>query len=116
MRKNLFNKIYNEAQIEIIVRSEDMPVRGNYIVSGDDAYDKEQEDNVIAKMEWNEWAWCVVQVRATWNGLEASDYLGGCSYESEKQFREDGYFQDMRNQVIQQLTTTAETIAQSVNI
>lgn len=44
----------------------------------------------------NPWAWCSVTVRAEWCGLVAEDHLGGCSYESEAEFRAPGgYFDDM---------------------
>lgn len=107
------DKIYNEATIEIFVSPEDMPVRGNYIVGGDDAYDKKQEDKIIAASEWNEWAWCVVEVRGTWNGLQTSSYLGGCSYDSEKEFREDDNFCSMRMEVCEELTKLAQKIVNS---
>lgn len=44
----------------------------------------------------NEWAWSVANVRVSYHDvLVASDWLGGCSYESEADFRAGGYFTDM---------------------
>src|SRR6476659_7189825 len=37
------------------------------------------------------WAWCVVTVTATLDGLTGRDSMGGCSYASEGEFRENGY-------------------------
>jgi hypothetical protein len=48
----------------------------------------------------NEWAWCTVKVTAYIPGtdLEESDYLGGCSYKSQRDFERSGYFADMKLQ------------------
>ena len=43
----------------------------------------------------NEWAWCTAKVTVTIGGLTATDYLGGCSYESESDFKAGGYYSDM---------------------
>lgn len=70
---------------------EDMPVRGNAMASGDDAYDKAVEDEILADLEsGNEWAWCVVKVTATgvFNGVKFHGvaYLGGVSCKSREDF------------------------------
>jgi hypothetical protein len=84
---------------------EDMSVRGNAMASGDDAYDKEVEDAIIADLEaGNEWAWCTVKVTCTleissghtWTG-EA--YLSGCSYRNERDFLEaNDYAEQMKHE------------------
>ena len=58
----------------------------------------------------NEWAWCQVQVKATWTDpetdeeYEGSDYLGGCSYESEESFKQPGgYYDDMKDSAYEEL-------------
>lgn len=44
----------------------------------------------------NDWAWCRVTVRASWEGFSGTNSLGGCCYESEADFRTPhGYFPDM---------------------
>lgn len=44
----------------------------------------------------NEWAWCCVAVTVECEGIEETDYLGACSYDSERDFRNDsGHFDDM---------------------
>lgn len=55
-------------------------------------------------MRGNEWAWFCAKVTASWNGIEAADYLGGCSYESEANFRECCYAY-MCEQALDQLNT-----------
>lgn len=57
----------------------------------------------------NDWAWCCVQLTATYEDaihgeLTASDSLGCCSYESEADFRRPGgYYSDMVNSVLDDL-------------
>ena len=52
----------------------------------------------------NEWKWCIVEVKGEFNGLEFSDYLGGCSYESEEEFiKTSGYYKDMCQTVLKGL-------------
>ena len=76
---------------------EDIPVRGNAIASGADKADQEVEDTILADLErGNEWAWCTVKLTASYGGLTGVDYLGACSYASEDDFRQDGYYEDMK--------------------
>ena len=50
----------------------------------------------IAKINNGELAWFVARVTIECDGrLLATDYLGGCCYESVDQFRRDPYFYDM---------------------
>ena len=49
------------------------------------------------------WAWFCAKVTASWEGHSASDYLGGCSYESEEDFRKDDYFQDLCDRALEEL-------------
>ena len=75
---------------------EDMPVRGNAVASGDDAYDRRVEDGIIARLEsGDDWAWCCVRVDAHLGGLTGTAYLGGCSYADEAGFRRGGYYESM---------------------
>lgn len=108
----LAKKIRKEAVISLRAEPEDCGVRGNALASGDDAVDKAMEDKIINDLnDGNEWAWCTAAVRATWNALEATDYLGCCSYESAEDFkRPGGYYQQMVDTVIDELVKQAETI------
>lgn len=75
---------------------EDMPFVGNCMASGDDEVDAEAEQWIRDQLDaGNEWAWCCVKVTATFKGLEATDYLGGCSYKGEADFKSGGYYDDM---------------------
>lgn len=53
----------------------------------------------------NEWAWCIAKVETDWRGLIAIEYLGGCTYANEADFKAGGYYADM-------LDTTHETLTE----
>lgn len=102
-----------EVEFEVIAEYEQMRVRGNVIVSGDDAFDKEVEDGIIERLNNGDvWSWAMVTVRASYKGITANDYLGGCSYGSEEDFKKGGYYEDMKqnayNQLIEQLKDLAK--------
>jgi len=82
----------------IEVEPDDNPVRGNCVVSGDEAADKACEDEIIRRLHNGEvWAWAVVEVVAECEGFEGHDYLGGCSYKDEKGFiQANDYYLDMK--------------------
>lgn len=98
-------------EFEIILHNEDQPVRGNAIASGDDKYDTKVENRIIKQLEsGNLWAWCVVEVKATFEDLEASDYLGGCSYRNQRDFEKGGYYEDMKDRAFEALSAKVEKI------
>jgi hypothetical protein len=71
----------------IVCEPEDIPVRGNALVSGDDAEDKAQEDSIIADLrKGNQWAWCFVHVYAEFRGFKGDAGLGCCSYADQADF------------------------------
>lgn len=91
------------AGVRFLIEAEqdDTPVRGNAMASGDDAVDREVEDDILAKLASTVWAWCVVRVvcRYDFGGstFEGDDYLGACSYEDEAAFVKPGdYWDDMK--------------------
>jgi hypothetical protein len=82
-------------RITLHVEPETEPVRGNALVSGDDALDRACEDELLARLErGDEWAWCQVGVTVAVGDLSATQWLGGCSYEGEADFRAGGYYDD----------------------
>jgi hypothetical protein len=59
----------------------------------------------------NEWAWCTIKISVSYGGLTANDYLGACSYESEKDFvLGGGYYDDMVTTALKELATDLEKI------
>lgn len=93
-----------EPEIEIICHEEECPVRGNAQASGEDDLDREMEDQIIARLESGDiWAWCCVEVKASFMGLSESEYLGCCSYDNEADFCSDGYYSDMKQEAVDRL-------------
>ena len=64
----------------------------------------------------NVWGWCSIEVKAkftTEDGeeVEASDYLGGCSYHSRRDFMEPGgYYDDMKKASYAELCLKLEVL------
>ncbi|MBF0350934.1 MAG: hypothetical protein HQM11_07865 [SAR324 cluster bacterium] len=87
-------------RVDILNYPEHVPVRGNYIKSGDESYDKECEDRVMEEMEWNDWAWCTVQVTVKFDVLTRSATLGCCSYKDKDEFKASGYYEGMVDECI----------------
>jgi hypothetical protein len=106
-----------EHEVEFIIEHEpeDEPIDGNA-----SAIDDETDRKVV---KWirdqlrrgNSWAWCKVKVSAAWNGFIGSDYLGCCSYKSEKDFKQGGYFADMRVEALaalnREIAATSDKLA-----
>jgi hypothetical protein len=59
----------------------------------------------------NDWAWCTARVTVTWNGLEGVDYLSCCSYRNERDFRNDGYYDDMIHEALADLNRKVAAMA-----
>lgn len=97
------NLTKDDVSISIECLEENVPIKGNVIVSGDDEYDKEVEKKVARRLRYNSWAWCCVRVTAKWNSFEGETYLGCCSYKNEKDFMADGYYEQMVVEALSQL-------------
>jgi hypothetical protein len=88
-----------EVNFEIIAIPDHSSVRGNALISGDAAIDRAAENSILRQIErGNVWAWALVEVKASYKGITSSDYLGQCSYKSEKDFKKGGYFEDMQKE------------------
>ena len=94
----------NDVEFIFECEPEHTPVRGNLVVSGDDKQDRKDEDMIINELNsGNQWVWFCAKVTAKYKGFEGVDYLGCCSYESEADFKKDGYFEDMKVQALEDL-------------
>lgn len=63
---------------------EDLPVRKNYISSGDQEFDRKCEDRIIELLDdGHDWAWCRVTVKASWKSFSVTESLGGVDFGSE---------------------------------
>ncbi len=64
----------------------------------------EDTEHVLAGIErGNPWAWFTARVVAAWNGFEEDEYLGRCSYASEWDFKDGGYYESMVHAVLERL-------------
>jgi hypothetical protein len=107
-RENMPCKTLTEEDVEIelaVFPEEDLPVVGNACYSGEEEYDQMVEDEILARLEQNDvWAWAMVRVSVEWEGLSSTQYLGGCCYESEEDFRSNsGYFECMVREALDKL-------------
>lgn len=100
-----------EIKISLFVSPEYESIHGNASAI-DEETDRETEEWIENELRnGNEWAWCQIEVRAEWNDLSASDYLGCCSYRSMEDFKQPGgYYDDMRNEAISLLNDKAQSI------
>lgn len=84
-----------EVQIEVFIEPEEMEINGN-ASAVDPVTDAEAFAWIRDQLDrGNEWAWCSVKVEVRYNDIVATEYLGGCSYRDEKEFRDGGYFDQM---------------------
>ena len=105
------DKLRKDVIYKMEVMPEEMSPVGNIMCSGDDAFDKKIEDEVIDRINQDDiWAWCTVKVIACVEGTSIAgvDYLGGCSYEDEEGFKEGGYYEDMKEQAFENLLSEME--------
>jgi hypothetical protein len=100
--------LLNRQAVEFTLRADfdDIPVRGNAMASGDDAADKQYEDEILERLDRGDvWAWACVVVEARLPDLPlvGRDSLGACCYKDEKDFKRGGYYDDMCEQAHQEL-------------
>jgi hypothetical protein len=94
----------DEVTFTITAEVDELPVRSNAMASGDDAADKETEDEILARLDRGDvWAWACVTVTACWRNWTGSTSLGTCSYANERDFKRDAYYDDMRADALDEL-------------
>jgi hypothetical protein len=73
---------------------------------------KEECNKLFQKSKRNPWHWCVVKITGYYKGLESEpEYLGSCSYKSQKDFIENsGYYEDMVNTILTDLNNQVQEI------
>lgn len=104
MRTRVKQHLLERARYSIECLPEHLPLKGNVCAIGDDTLDAELENNVRQALEsGNDWAWCTVKVTASYQKYKGSDYLGGCSYDSQRDFETSGYFEDMKDEALNDL-------------
>lgn len=99
-------KTITKEMCEIHIYTEDCDV------DVDDDLDKRAAKWVRKQLDkGNEWAWCDVEVRLLFHGLEAIDYLGACSYKSKQDFiTNSGNYDDMVDTCLDEINRKAEAL------
>ena len=105
-----------EVTVRLKAEPEFVPVEGNACASGDDAFDREVEHNILCRIQQGDvWAWAAVTVTVSWGPFAASDHLGCCSYADEKDFRQPGgYFDDVVDVALDELNATVRETYQQL--
>ena len=104
-----------DVSFKLDVEQDDHEVRGNAMASGDDALDKEVEDEILARLNAGDvWAWAYVRVIATYKNFKGSEGLGGCSYANQHDFEHGGYYEQMREDALADLNKTIGAIASNI--
>lgn len=81
----------------------------DHFASGEEQYDREDIAKVLEELEkGNEWGWCCIKVTAKWKQFTGSDFLGCCSYSSQKDFETDEYYSDMKTQALEALNNAIQ--------
>lgn len=105
----------DDVTFSIECEEEDIPVKGNALASGDDDVDHAYENEILRRLDRGDlWAWCCVKVTARWGDFEASDYLGCCSFEDEKDFKAYGYYETMCHEALTSLRAEIERAAEGI--
>lgn len=103
----------SRARFYIEVQQDDTPVEGNASAWGEPE-DSDYAAEISARLNRGDiWAWALVRVVCTYPGLpfEGEDYLGGCCYRDEADFRQpDGYFDQMCDLAWEDLNRQAEKV------
>lgn len=101
----------------VSVEQDPAPVRGNALASGDDDLDKKVENEILDRLSHGDvWAWASVIVTGRYKSLEESIHLGACSYEDEEDFRNDVYFEDLQQEVLDSLNEQLKELQQAAGI
>jgi hypothetical protein len=94
--------------IRLDVEQEDIPIEGNVLASGDEKQDREAEEEVRRRLDQGDvWAWAYVKIEARivldGQAFIGKASLGGCSYKDEADFKAGGYYDDLKNEVIEDM-------------
>lgn len=104
-------KLLKQATVTLVVE-QDQESHLDHFCSDDKEADRKLEQEISERLDRGDvWAWCCVKVVATLeiDGTQyrgESDWLGGCSYADEREFRTPGdYFTDMQTTALDALAT-----------
>lgn len=96
-------------EYEIRIEPEEMDYHGNCSAIDPDT-DRENEQWITDQLSsGNGLAWCWVEIKATFEGYEGSDSLGGCSYKSRADL-EEGLIPEMKENALANLRAKLKRI------
>lgn len=102
----------DEVEFRLEIEPEETAVRGNFMATEDPEQDKRDEDEIIARLNrGDDWAWCLVIVKGYWQTFSASSALGGCSYANEADFKREGSYDDMCDEILDLLNAEIQNTA-----
>jgi hypothetical protein len=104
--EHIYTEIIDDFEIQTHITSEDTNPR--------DSFDDSMLTEVFEGIKSGRYEWFMVRVTAHKAGVElGSDYLGGCLYESYKQFIDDNdYYADMCERVIDEAKATIKKLCE----
>ena len=107
-----------DIDIRLMAYPEEIPVQGNAMCSGDEAFDRQVEGEILKRLEQDDvWAWATVCVSAEWEGLKEAAYLGCCCYADEEEFRQEGgYFDDMVQEALINLNVRLRSLYEKMSV
>jgi hypothetical protein len=105
----------DEVEFSLEIEDEDIPVEGHF-ATDEPEKDRALEKEILDRLRRGDlWAWCTVVVTARWKDWKGVNSLGGCSYESEADFRkDDGYFGDLKDRALDDLNESIAKVAESI--
>lgn len=110
-----------EVEFVIEIDAEYQDPRDHFPVAADNADDAAADEAMLDEIEQrlrrgDLWAFCSVCVKAIWIDpetdleFEGTDYLGGCSYADEEDFKQPGgYYQQMQKEAFNDLIKQIES-------
>ena len=107
----------NDVTVRLDAIPDDIPVQGNACDTGDEQLDNQVEHETLTRLEMDDvWAWATVAVTVSWNGQEATEYLGCCCYDDEEAFQRCGYYPDMVDAALTQLNQDLQSLYQRLSV
>lgn len=81
-----------------------------------DSGEPDEDDKLASEIQarlarGDTWAWCIVTVSASWGGWTGRAVFGGCSYEDEEDFRQNGDYDSMVEEAVEELNKKLEKAA-----
>lgn len=114
MKKENFTK--EVVRFEISIEPEPISIESTLSFEETGADYSEYIEKVLNDNGANPWLWCSVKVTAGWFELEGYSYLGACAYQSEEDFKNGGYFEQMKDEAFEQLKEKVERLTSHYNL